>query len=136
MSEQGHWIQGVENPREDRVIDIGSRLRKLRKVNELSQNNLERRSGLPRTYISRVESGHVVPTLATLKRWAPALGVGLCELFYGAPAWSEDLRITPRRRLDRQARKLVRVLLRISRKDRRLLWQLVRNLAQRVRGMS
>jgi transcriptional regulator with XRE-family HTH domain len=81
MSEQGHWIQGVENPREDLVIDIGSRLRELRKVNDLSQNDLERRSGLPRTYISRVESGHVVPTWATLKRWASALGVGLCELF-------------------------------------------------------
>ena len=47
-----------------------------------SQGDLERASGLVRSYISRVERGHTVPSIETLERFAAALGVPLYQLFY------------------------------------------------------
>jgi len=48
----------------------------------LSQGDIERRTGLLRSYITRVEHGHTVPSLETLERLAAALDVPLYQLFY------------------------------------------------------
>ena len=40
---------------------IGDRLRALREEKKLSQGEIEKRTGLLRCYISRVENGHTVP---------------------------------------------------------------------------
>jgi transcriptional regulator with XRE-family HTH domain len=40
---------------------IGDRLRVLREEKNLSQGDIEKRTGLFRCYISRVENGHTVP---------------------------------------------------------------------------
>lgn len=61
---------------------IGERLRTFREEKKLSQGDIEKRSGLVRPYISRVENGHVVPSLETLEKFAHALEVPLFELFY------------------------------------------------------
>jgi transcriptional regulator with XRE-family HTH domain len=61
---------------------IGRRLRKLREARALSQGDIERRTGLLRCYISRVENGDTVPSLETLERLAAALEVPLYQLFY------------------------------------------------------
>jgi transcriptional regulator with XRE-family HTH domain len=61
---------------------IGQRLRELREAQNLSQGDVEKRSGLFRSYISRVESGHTVPTIETLEKYAGALNVPLYRLFY------------------------------------------------------
>lgn len=61
---------------------IGQRLRELRKANNLSQGDLEQRTGLLRCYTSRVENGHTVPTIETLEKYARALEVPLYGLFY------------------------------------------------------
>lgn len=63
-------------------MDIGSRLRGLREVRRLTQGDLEKRSGLQRAYISRVECGHTTPALETLERWAKALDLDLYQVFY------------------------------------------------------
>jgi transcriptional regulator with XRE-family HTH domain len=42
---------------------IGDRLREMREAKRLSQGDLEKRTGLFRCYISRVENGHTVPQL-------------------------------------------------------------------------
>jgi transcriptional regulator with XRE-family HTH domain len=42
---------------------IGERLRALREEKNLSQGQIEKRSGLLRCYISRVEHGHTVPSI-------------------------------------------------------------------------
>lgn len=61
---------------------IGERLLQLREAKGLSQGDIEKRTGLLRCYISRVENGHTVPAPETLEKIAKALGVPLYRLFY------------------------------------------------------
>jgi transcriptional regulator with XRE-family HTH domain len=61
---------------------IGKRLRKLREEKNLSQGDVEDRSGVLRAYISCMEHGHVTPTIQTLEKIAGALEVPLYHLFY------------------------------------------------------
>jgi transcriptional regulator with XRE-family HTH domain len=61
---------------------IGDRLRALREEKEISQGEIEKRTGLLRCYISRVENGHTVPAVGTLEKMARALEVPLYALFY------------------------------------------------------
>ena len=62
---------------------IGDRLRELRAEKKLSQGDVEKRTGLLRCYISRVENGHTVPAIETLEKMARALEVPMYQLFYG-----------------------------------------------------
>lgn len=61
---------------------ISERLRELREGKNLSQGDIEKRTGLLRCYISRVENGHTVPAIETLEKLARALEVPLYQLFY------------------------------------------------------
>jgi transcriptional regulator with XRE-family HTH domain len=61
---------------------ISDRLRELRESKNLSQGDIEKRTGLFRCYISRVENGHTVPSIETLEKLARALEVPLYQLFY------------------------------------------------------
>ncbi len=61
---------------------IGDRLRELRESKNLSQGDIEKRTGLLRCYISRVENGDTVPAIETLEKLARALEVPLYQLFY------------------------------------------------------
>lgn len=61
---------------------IGERLRALREQKKTSQADIERRTGLLRVYISRVENGHTVPSIETLEKFARALEVPMYVLFY------------------------------------------------------
>src|ERR1700726_3323733 len=61
---------------------ICDRLRELREGKNLSQGDIEARTGLFRWYISRVENGHTVPAVETLEKLARALEVPLYQLFY------------------------------------------------------
>src|SRR5580692_10901780 len=61
---------------------IAERLRTLREHKNLSQGDIENRTGLLRCYISRVENGHTVPAVETLEKFARALEVPMYELFY------------------------------------------------------
>jgi transcriptional regulator with XRE-family HTH domain len=61
---------------------IGERLREMREDKKLSQGDIEKRTGLLRCYISRVENGHTVPAIETLEKLARALEVPLYQLFY------------------------------------------------------
>jgi transcriptional regulator with XRE-family HTH domain len=45
---------------------VGDRLRELREAKKLPQGDIEKRTGLLRCYISRVENGHTVPAIETL----------------------------------------------------------------------
>ena len=62
---------------------IGDRLRVLREEKRFSQLEIEKRTGLLRCYISRVENGHTVPAVETLEKFARALEVPMYKLFYG-----------------------------------------------------
>jgi transcriptional regulator with XRE-family HTH domain len=61
---------------------IGDRLREMRETKKLSQGDVEKRTGLLRCYISRVENGHTVPAVETLEKLARAFEVPLYQLFY------------------------------------------------------
>jgi transcriptional regulator with XRE-family HTH domain len=61
---------------------IGERLRELRDKKNFSQGDIEKRTGLLRCYISRVENGHTVPAIETLEKLARALEIPMYQLFY------------------------------------------------------
>ena len=65
---------------------IGDRLRQLREGKKLSQGDIEKRTGLLRCYISRVENGHTVPAVETLEKMARALEIPLYQLFHEGEA--------------------------------------------------
>jgi len=67
---------------EENAVIIGDRLRQLREQKKFSQGDIEKRTGLLRCYISRVENGHTVPAVETLEKSARALEVPIYQLFY------------------------------------------------------
>jgi transcriptional regulator with XRE-family HTH domain len=52
---------------------IGEKLKALREQKNMSQGDIEKRTGLLRCYLSRAENGHTVPSVDTLERLARAL---------------------------------------------------------------
>src|ERR1039457_1122988 len=70
------------NSMEDENMVIGDRLRELREEKKLSQGDIEKKTGLLRCYVSRVENGHTVPAVETLEKFARALEVPMYQLFY------------------------------------------------------
>jgi len=65
---------------------ISDRLRAIREQKDLSQGDIEDRTGLKRCYVSRVENGHTVPSIETLEKLARALEVPMYQLFYDGEA--------------------------------------------------
>jgi transcriptional regulator with XRE-family HTH domain len=61
---------------------IGDRVRQLREHKKLSQGDIERRTGLLRCYVSRIENGHTIPSVETLEKLARALDVPMYQLLY------------------------------------------------------
>ena len=59
---------------------LGLRIKQLRADFALTQEELAERSGLFRTYMSRIESGLANPTLMVLHALAQGLGVNIAEL--------------------------------------------------------
>lgn len=114
---------------------LAERIREIRDGMKLSQGDIERRTGLLRCYISRVENGHTVPALETLEKFARALEVPLYQLFYG-----EESPITKPRfpvieddwasqgKGLRVFHKLCRALSRMSERDRRLLLAIAKQM--------
>ena len=60
---------------------IGDRLRAVRGEKNLSQGDIEKRTGLLRCYLSRVENGHTIPSLDTLSKIAGAMELPLSQFF-------------------------------------------------------
>jgi transcriptional regulator with XRE-family HTH domain len=77
----------------DQAMLIGERLRALREEKKLSQGDVEKRTGLLRCYISRVEHGHTVPAVETLEKFARALEVPMYRLFYAGKMPPEHLNL-------------------------------------------
>jgi transcriptional regulator with XRE-family HTH domain len=63
------------------TMKIGTTIRGYRLSKGLSQGDIEKRTGLLRCYLSRVENGHTVPSLDTLAKIAGALELPLAQLF-------------------------------------------------------
>jgi transcriptional regulator with XRE-family HTH domain len=121
---------------------IGERLRALREEKNLSQGDIEKRTGLLRCYISRVENGHTVPAVETLEKMARALEVPLYQLFYDGDEPPKLPNLPKRKSADdiafgtrgKEARYLFnfrRLLGKIDEADRRLLLYMAQKMAIR-----
>ena len=62
-------------PKEKPQVNIGEVIKTYRSQRGLSQGDIERRTGLLRCYLSRVENGHTVPSLETLAKIAEAMAM-------------------------------------------------------------
>src|SRR5450755_129134 len=71
-------------PKEKPRVNIGEVIKTYRSERGLSQGDIERRTGLLRCYLSRVENGHTVPSLETLAKIAEAMEINLADFFPGA----------------------------------------------------
>jgi DNA-binding XRE family transcriptional regulator len=71
------------------IMKIRRKLRELRLAQNLSQGDIQERTGLLRAYTSRVEIENVTPSVATLEKYAAALDVPFYSLFYDDPRRAE-----------------------------------------------
>ncbi len=121
---------------------IGDRLRAMREDKKLSQGDVEKRTGLLRCYISRVENGHTVPALETLEKLPRAFEVPLYQLFYEGEEPPEVPHLLKRKSTDegawgsfgRDARyvsKLRRLLGKSDEQDRKLILYMTQKMARR-----
>jgi transcriptional regulator with XRE-family HTH domain len=62
-------------------MNLGESIRQIRQAKGLSQGEMQKRTGILRSYLSRVENGHTVPSFATLQRLASAMEVALADFF-------------------------------------------------------
>ncbi len=109
-------------------INIGMTIRGFRLQKGMSQGDIEKRTGLLRCYLSRVENGHTVPSLETLQKIAAALDLSLSHFFAEDP-----VRDIPGMSLSEEE---IRFLTQVQRysahlndSDRRLLLAMVRKFA-------
>ena len=120
---------------------IGDRLRHMREAKNMSQGDIEKRTGLLRCYISRVENGHTVPAIETLEKMARALEVPLYQLFYDGEAPPKPL-VLPKSSVSdeklfgakgkesRYLNKLRRVLGKMDGNDQRLVFFMASKMAK------
>jgi transcriptional regulator with XRE-family HTH domain len=66
---------------QETVENIGQRIRQLRESRTMTQSQLQARSKVSRSYLSRIESGQMTPSLGTLEKISEALNVGLNRFF-------------------------------------------------------
>ena len=121
---------------------IGERLRELREGKKLSQGDIEKKTGLLRCYVSRVENGHTVPAVETLEKFARALQVPMYQLFYDGEEPPKLSNLLKRKTTDdilwgnsgRDARTLVkfcRLFGRMEEDDRNVLFFMAQKMAKR-----
>ena len=126
---------------------IGDRLRAMREEKEFSQGDIEKKTGLLRCYISRVENGHTVPAIETLEKMARALEVPMYQLFYDGeeppklpnlPKWksSDDIAWGSTGKDARFLSKLRSLLGRMDGEDRNLLLFMAQKMAHARGGRA
>ena len=63
------------------ISDIGKRLKSIRTSKKMSMADLASKIGISKSLISQVERGEVLPSLATLEKFATALDIPITRLF-------------------------------------------------------
>jgi transcriptional regulator with XRE-family HTH domain len=118
------------------MLLIGERLRTIRESKKLSQGDIEKRTGLIRSYTSRIENGHTVPSIATLAKYAQALEIPLYQIFYNGEAEPKKIKgvdfdggklsLGERREIDSLGRKFAK----LKERDKLLVRHMIAKLAQ------
>jgi transcriptional regulator with XRE-family HTH domain len=118
------------------MLMIGDRLRTIRESKNLSQGDIEKRTGMLRCYTSRVENGHTVPSIETLAKYAQALEIPLYQLFYDGDAEPKKIKglILDGKKLSlseqREIESLGRQFTKLKARDKGLVRMLIAKLAQ------
>ena len=71
----------AEEARVDVDVDVGDRLRAIRKLRRVTLRTVAERAELSESFLSQVERGRANASVASLKRIAAALGVNVADLF-------------------------------------------------------
>lgn len=122
-------------------MTVGDLVRYHRERKKLSQAALERRSGLLRAYLSRIENGHTVPSIATLEKIARGLEMRVYQLLYNG-SMTPKLKSPERETIENGSfgskkkdvvylQRLSRFLKKVSKKDRELLLGMLQTLANK-----
>ncbi len=113
-------------------MNIGETIRNFRLQKGMSQGDIEKRTGLLRCYLSRVENGHTIPSLDTLAKIASAMDVPLGSFFADGAGDSTG----PARSVPQLTEEEVRFLTQIRRyspslneSDRKLVLAMVKKMA-------
>ena len=120
---------------------LAERIRLMREAKHLSQGDIEKRTGLLRCYISRVENGHTVPAIETLEKISRALEVPMYQLFYDGQEFPETPVLSNNGKEDwasqgkgqRLFMKMRRFLSNTNEADRGLLLHLAKEMSRRKR---
>jgi transcriptional regulator with XRE-family HTH domain len=118
------------------MLMIGERLRTIRESKKLSQGDIQKRTGLIRSYTSRVENGHTVPSIETLAKYAQALEIPLYQIFFdgkaepkknkGVDVDGRKLSLGERREIESLGRKFAK----LKERDKLLVRHMIAKLAQ------
>jgi transcriptional regulator with XRE-family HTH domain len=110
-------------------MKIGTTIRAHRLQKGLSQGDIEKKTGLLRCYLSRVENGHTVPSLDTLSKIALALDLPIAQFFaddsLGGPMTTQHLSDDELRFLTQ----IRRYSSNLNESDRKLLLAMVKKFA-------
>jgi transcriptional regulator with XRE-family HTH domain len=123
-------------------MNIGARFRDLRESMNLTQGDIQARTGLIRCYISRVENGFTIPSLETLEKMARSLDLPVYFLFYTEKELAKLLHLPKPEKEDdslfgslpdeaRYMRRLRRLLRKARPKHIRFLLNLAKQMARR-----
>jgi transcriptional regulator with XRE-family HTH domain len=110
--------------------NIGGTIRAYRLQKGMSQGDIEKRTGLLRCYLSRVENGHTVPSLETLQKIAYALDLQLAQFFSDEAVSREMSSLRLSEEEIRFLTQIQRYASRLNENDRKLLLAMVRKFAQ------
>jgi transcriptional regulator with XRE-family HTH domain len=116
---------------EEQPMNIGKRLKALRAARNLSQLDIEKRTGLMRSYVSRVENGFTTPSLKTFQRWAKALEVEVYQLFFEGDGRPEPGPTGAMEVLDKRERQLLVLFRQADEADRQLMLHVARKVAKK-----
>lgn len=111
------------------MMQIGTIIRAFRQEKGLSQGDIEKRTGLLRCYLSRVENGHTVPSLDTLAKIAEALDIPVSQFFTDEPL---SLQASAQKLSDEEIRflsQIRRYSSNLNDSDRKLLLTMVKKFA-------
>ena len=118
------------------MLMIGERLRTIRESKNLSQGDIEKRTGMLRCYTSRVENGHTVPSIETLAKYAQALEIPLYQIFYDGEAEPKKIKglnldggtlsLSERREMESLGRKFAK----LKQRDKGLVRLMIAKLAR------
>ena len=122
-------------------MQVGAKLRELRLAKNLSQGDIQKRTGLLRTYTSRVENGYTVPSIENLEKYATALEVPLYRFFTDEMTVKvpkllklpSDTSLWGTRGKERSSfRTLAKALAQMDEQDRKLLLSMAQGMARRA----